>query len=210
MEWSHVLRLLAQAGYVWRAIHRRRRQLIGAARFAQHGDGFWFDPEGTYSYGSIHVGDDVSLGLRPVMIASRSKIRIGSHVMFGPRVTVVGGGHNISVVGRFMKTVTEKTGNEDLGVVIEDDVWVGAGATILRGVTLGRGSVVAAGSLVTKSVPPYAIVGGNPAHVLRFRWDVETILSHEQELYDPARRLDRGKLEEWQRSPSMLQPLRCP
>ena len=128
--------------------------------------------------------------------------------MFGPGVTVIGGGHNTGVVGEFMKTVRVKTGSEDLGVVIEDDVWVGARAIILRGVTVGRGAIVGAGSLVNKSVPPYAVVGGNPARVLRFRWDVETILRHESELYPPTARLDRGRLQVWQDKAQMIPPMR--
>lgn len=203
-------RLPAKVGHLVRAVRRRQRQLTGAARFASPGAGFWFDPDGVYTYGSIRVGNDVSLGLRPVMIAALSEIHVGNHVMFGPGVTVIGGGHNTTVVGRFMKTVTEKTANEDLGVVIEDDVWVGARATILRGVTVGRGAIVGAGSVVNKSVPPYAVVAGNPARVIRFRWDVETILRHEVELYPPVARLDRGQLEEWQAKADMLPPLRRP
>jgi maltose O-acetyltransferase len=111
--------------------------------------------------------------------------------MFGPQVAVIGGRHNTSVVGRFMIDVTEKRPEDDLGVVIQDDVWVGARAIILRGVVIGRGSIVGAGALVTKSVPPYAIVVGVPARVVRFRWDVETILEHEAALYPPEKRLTR-------------------
>lgn len=60
-------------------------------------------------------------------------------------------------------------------VVIENDVWIGEGCAILSGVTIGSGSVVAAKSVVTKSVPPYAIVGGNPAKLIRFRFTDEII-----------------------------------
>ena len=60
-------------------------------------------------------------------------------------------------------------------VIIQNDVWVGHGATIMAGVTLHNGCVVAAGALVTKDVPPYAIVGGNPAEILRFRFDADVI-----------------------------------
>ena len=56
-------------------------------------------------------------------------------------------------------------------IVIQNDVWVGYGVTIMAGVTLHNGCVVAAGSVVTKDVPPYAIVGGNPAKVIRYRFD---------------------------------------
>jgi hypothetical protein len=55
--------------------------------------------------------------------------------------------------------------------VIEDDVWIGTNAVLNRGITIGAGAVVAAHSVVTKDVPPYAVVGGNPAKVLRFRFE---------------------------------------
>jgi acetyltransferase-like isoleucine patch superfamily enzyme len=72
---------------------------------------------------------------------------------------------------------------DDRDVVISDDVWIGTRAIILHGVTIGRGAVVAGGAVVTKNVPPYAIVGGIPARVLRYRWDAETISRHEAILY---------------------------
>ncbi len=55
-------------------------------------------------------------------------------------------------------------------IVVEDDVWIGTDAIILSGLTIGRGAIVAAGSVVTKSVPAFAIVGGNPARIIRYRF----------------------------------------
>ena len=60
-------------------------------------------------------------------------------------------------------------------VIIEEDVWIGSNAVILSGVRIGRGGVVAAGSIVTKNVPRYSIVAGNPAKVIKYRFDEETI-----------------------------------
>lgn len=60
-------------------------------------------------------------------------------------------------------------------IILQNDVWIGHGATIMAGVTLHNGCAVAAGAVVTKDVPPYAIVGGNPAKILRYRFDEDTI-----------------------------------
>jgi acetyltransferase-like isoleucine patch superfamily enzyme len=188
----------------------RLRMLILRPLFLKVGNDFSFDPNGLYSYKNVSVGNNVNLGYRPILMADLSKIQIGNHVMFGPEVVVIGGGHNMSVVGKPMISVHEKTGNEDLGVVIEDDVWIGARAIILRGVRVGRGSVVAAAAVVTKSVPPYAIVGGNPAQVIRFRWNVETILAHERVLYSPDLQFSETELRAWQLNKSMLEPVRKP
>lgn len=68
----------------------------------------------------------------------------------------------------------------DQDVVIEDGVWVGCNVVILKGVTVGRGSVVGAGAVVTKDVPPYAVVGGNPAKLIKYRFTEEQIKEHER------------------------------
>jgi acetyltransferase-like isoleucine patch superfamily enzyme len=102
---------------------------------------------------------------------------------------LIGGVHNTSVVGQFMIDVHIKRPEDDLGVVIEDDVWVGARAIILHGVTVCRGAIVAAGSIVTHNVPPYAVVAGVPARIIRFRWPPKTILAHEEALYAAEERL---------------------
>ncbi|HUS84105.1 MAG TPA: acyltransferase [Anaerolineales bacterium] len=179
-----------------------RQLLVWVQRpqFASHGSKFSFDPWGFYTFGTISVGDDVDLGHRPVLMAARSEIRIGNKVIFGPNVTIIGGRHNTSVVGQFMRDVTQKRPTDDLGVTIENDVWVASRAIILRGVTVGRGAVIGAGAVVTRNVPPYALVAGVPARVVNFRWDVDTILEHERALYAPDKRLSRESLLQIQTS----------
>lgn len=163
---------------------RARRAVKGCAtvrRFASRGDSFVFDPDGTYSYESIHVGNHVNLGAGATLLATRSEIKIGNHVMFGPGVTIRGGNHRFDVIGRYIDSIRddEKRTVDDPGVVIEDDVWIGGNATILGGVTVGRGSVVGASSVVTRSVAAYKVVGGNPAKVLQDRYTPDQIAAHE-------------------------------
>lgn len=187
--------------YFWLTIIARRPLIwISRPLFKSYGDNFKFDPFGYYTHPTISVGNDVSLGRNPIMIASKSEIKIGNKIMFGPEVVLYGGGHNLSVIGKFMIDVKEKRPNDDLGITIEDDVWIGARAIILRGVNIGRGAVIGGGAVVTKSVPPYAIVAGNPAKVIRFRWDVETILKHEELLYNEQSRYSKDQLCQFQNS----------
>lgn len=161
------------------------RGYASAHKFGGRGANFRFDPMGTYSYESIFVGDNVNLGASPTLLATRSKIVIGNHVIFGPGVTIRGGNHRFDILGRYIDSVQdfEKRPEDDPGVVIEDDVWVGGNATILGGVRIGRGSVIAAAAVVANDVAPYSIVGGIPARLIRFRFDENDIAEHERILY---------------------------
>jgi acetyltransferase-like isoleucine patch superfamily enzyme len=85
---------------------------------------------------------------------------IADDVMIGPNVSIITSGHPIEPSRRREFTTAKP-------IVIERNVWIAAGATIIGGVTVGENSVVAAGSVVTKNVPPNTLVGGNPARVIR-------------------------------------------
>lgn len=163
--------------------------------FEKHGNNFHFDPAGTYTFENVSLGNNVYLGKGAVLVAAKSKIIIGNNVMFGPFVSIFGGGHNASVVGKFMVDVHEKRPEDDLGVIIEDDVWVGTRAIILKGAKIGRGAIIGAGSVVTREIPPYAIAAGSPAKVLKYRFDIETTLKHEQALYPQSIRFTEQELE---------------
>lgn len=110
------------------------------------------------------VGDYVGMS-DGCFIQVRGPVRIGSHVMFGPGVSIFSENHGFSDPDRLL--LEEPTIRK--GVVIEDNVWVGAKAIILDGVTVGTGSIIAAGCVVTKNIPPYSIVAGVPGKVIRAR-----------------------------------------
>lgn len=134
------------------------------------------------SYETVSIGSDVYIG--PYALFSAVKgLTIGNKVTFGPRVTIMGGNHNFREVGQYTFDVHEKRDDDDAPVVIEDDTWIGSNAIILKGVTVGHGAIVGAGAIVTKDVPPYAIVGGNPAKVIKYRFTPEEIEQHEKILF---------------------------
>ena len=142
-----------------------------------------------FTYRNLTIGNDVYIGPHALFLCTESQIFIGSKVLFGPHVSIIGGDHRITDVGRFIYDVLDKHPEDDQDVYIEDDVWIGTNTTLLKGVTVGRGAVVAAGALVTKDVPPYAIVGGVPAKVLKDRFTPEQIQEHERQLYAEDKRM---------------------
>ena len=131
---------------------------------------------------NIELGNNVHLGSGNVFMCKNAPIIIGDNVMLGPNVTMITGDHRIDVVGKYMIDVgeDEKLPENDSPIVLKGDNWIGANATIIKGVTIGEGAVVAAGAVVTSDVPPYAIVGGVPAKVLKYRFDEETIKKHKE------------------------------
>lgn len=148
--------------------------------FKKRGKNIIFGHDCDFSYQCIELGTDVFIGAHARFLAEKSTIRIGSKVMFGPGVTILGGDHRTNIPGVFMFDIKEKSPENDRDVIIEDDVWIGANVLILKGVTIGRGSIVGAGSIVVKSISPYSIHVGNPVMKMRPRWDMETINMHEQ------------------------------
>jgi len=123
-----------------------------------------------------------------VIGSSVSRAQIGAFVSLAPRCNVGGGGDHpldqISHHSLFYNPSTQQHPHlclakkdmyvdDVLEVVIGNDVWIGAGAIIKHGITVGDGAVVAAGAVVVKDVPPYAIVGGVPAKVIKYRHSVE-------------------------------------
>ncbi|GAB2617682.1 acyltransferase [Belliella aquatica] len=112
----------------------------------------------------LKVGNNSSIGPYSY-IGCSGHIEIGDNVMMSPRVSIYSENHNFEDVDKSMieQGVTRSF------VKIEDDCWIAANSIILAGVTVGKGSIVAAGSVVTKDVPPFSIVGGNPAKIIKSR-----------------------------------------
>lgn len=109
-------------------------------------------------------------------------------------------GNHMMVIGKFYRTVTNEdklnSGEVyDKDVIVEEDVWIGCNVTLLSGTHIGRGSIIAAGAVVNKSTPPYAVIGGVPAKFIKFKWSIEEILKHESILYPENERFTQEELE---------------
>lgn len=126
------------------------------------------------------IGDGALIPKGSTFYSTRANLFIGKKVVFGPNPTIITGDHPIRVLGKHILDVEDRWPENDADVVIEDGVWCGANVTILKGVTIGRDSVVAAGAVVTKSFPPYSIIGGVPAKLIKMRFTPEEILEHER------------------------------
>ncbi len=122
---------------------------------------------GKRSYGEINVIDSSS---------SNNKLYIGSYCSVAQNVRfLLGGEHCTNTISTYPFKVRSFGWQQEAGckgdIVIHDDVWLCEGVIICSGVTIGQGAVVAAGAVVTKSVEPYAVVGGNPARFIKWRFD---------------------------------------
>ena len=113
-----------------------------------------------------------------------------------PGLTVITGNH-IPTVGipHFMLPIL-RINESEKNVIVEEDVWLGANVTLLSGVTVGRGAVVGACSVISKNVPPYAVVVGNPFRIIASKFTIEEILDHERILYPENERFSQEYLEE--------------
>lgn len=168
-----------------------------------------FDPQfvnvGKATYGELNV----------IQFSSNHVLHIGNYVSIAQEVTfILDSEHYTDHISTFPFKVkllkTEKSESFGKGdIIVEDDVWIGYRSTIMSGVHIGQGAVIAAGAVVTKDVPPYAVVGGVPAHIVKYRFnedichalkkmdysilDEQSVLVNLQNLYEPIRTVEDAR-----------------
>lgn len=178
---------------LYRNAEVRTKAIIGTTKFAWSGSVLSHREKGAISIGDngfirgeifvfphagkVTIGDWVYIGINSsVWSSSSSGIKIGDRVLISSNVHIHDtDGHPFDSAARFSQTKAILTqghpreiyGIEAREIVIHNDAWIGLNAVILKGVTIGEGAVVGACSVVTKDVPPYTVVAGNPARVIR-------------------------------------------
>lgn len=164
-------------------VHRRKWRKLNSHNFTSLKNDFDFDlaEVGNFSYGDIKI----------VYANKVNKLKIGHFCSIADDVKfMLNADHPTNLVSTYpfkAKVLNDGTDAISKGdIEVGDDVWIGYNSLILSGVKIGQGAVVAAGSVVTKDVPPYAIVGGVPAKVIKYRFD--------EKIIKKLMNLDYGKL----------------
>lgn len=140
---------------------KRMAELLTLA-FAEVGNNTYIQPPYFANWGGahVHIGSNVYANFNLTLVDD-GHIYIGDKTMIGPNVTIATAGHPI------LPSLREKALQFNVDVHIDRNVWIGAGAIILPGVTIGENSVIGAGSVVTKDIPANVVAVGNPCRVLR-------------------------------------------
>lgn len=162
-----------------------KTKVFACRKFLTHGDNLHLGARTRiWAPERVTIGNDVYIG-KDVHIEANCEI--GDYCLIANRVAIVGRhDHDFSAIGfpvRFAPWVGSSRFANPYALekaVIESDVWLGYGAIVLTGVTIGRGSIVAAGSVVTKNIPPYSIAAGVPARVIGQRFSEAAVISRHE------------------------------
>ncbi|MBN1459931.1 MAG: CatB-related O-acetyltransferase [Armatimonadetes bacterium] len=165
-------------------IHPRNSLLyrLRKREFARRFPGSQISPNSVVPKGRITIGRG-TYGCPTILVYHpRDSVSIGNYCSIGPEVLIItSGGHrsDTSCQYPFKKRLNPKVVNTDVvtkgPIIIGNDVWLGARSIVLSGVTVGDGALVAAGAIVVEDVPSFGVVGGNPARLIRMRFDSDVI-----------------------------------
>lgn len=152
-----------------------------------------------YNPANLIMDEDTGIGRDCLIMNTYAKLIMHRHSDISVRSVVITGNHP-HFIGRFYRSISKKrekidTSLYDKDVVVDEDCLISANVTLLSGVHIGRGSVIAAGAVVAQDIPPYSIAGGVPARVIRHKWSIEEVLKHESQIYTPEERFSKEELE---------------
>ncbi|KPA92122.1 acetyltransferase (isoleucine patch superfamily) [Pseudomonas asplenii] len=148
------------------------RQALLAQLLGRFGQGSWIEPGLQCDYGAhIEIGDDVYINVNCTLLDG-NRIEIGDRVYVSPNVQMITTRHPVHPAQRTVEVEGErKCVLRADPIRVGNDVWIGAGAILLGGVEVGEGSVIGAGSVVTRSIAPGVVAAGNPCRVIRSAYE---------------------------------------
>lgn len=169
-EWlfQHIANRMPPSVSRFGKMHKKFRASLARVYIKKCGKNVNIEPH-TLFHHALSIDDNSGIGEHSEIYGD---VTIGKNVMMGTNCIIYSRNH------RFDRTdipMNEQGFSEVKPVIIGDDVWIGGRVTILPGVHVGHGSIIGAGAVVTKDVPEYAIVGGNPAKVIRYRKDTTSV-----------------------------------
>lgn len=143
----------------------------------------------------LEVEDNARIQPNVTLITSEAKLVIKKYSAIGFGCTIIPGSHTPTVgLPQYLSFL--HINDVQRGITINEDCWIGAESALLSRCDIGRGAVIGARSVVTKSIPPYAVVVGMPAKIIGCRFSIEQILEHEKQLYPEAERFTEEYLNE--------------
>lgn len=150
----------------------------------------------TYSPG-VFIYDQVNVRYGFTVINARTeKVIIKKYCVIAPMCTIITNSHRATMGYPLTVTGAAHINDKSGDVIINEDVWIGAQSTILCNVNIGRGAIVGARALVTKDIPPYAVVAGVPARIIGVKFSKHGIIEHEKQLYPESERLSIQQIDD--------------
>lgn len=167
-------------------------------RWKKHNKHNFTHADGYFDLDRVTVGKNTYGGINVMTYNKEASLKIGQYCSVGPNVCfVLSADHYLDKISTYpfkVKCLNEPQEGVSKGdIIVDDDVWIGYGATILSGVHIGQGAVIAAGAVVSSDIPPYAIAGGVPAKVIRYRFEPNMI---EELLKIDYSKLDQSMIEQ--------------
>lgn len=146
---------------------------------------------------NVFMGNNIAIRGFFTFISHTGKLYIKDHCDISQYLTVITGNHSTKPpIDKWCDEYNHSgVGDVEKDTIIEEDVWIGYHVTLLPGVTVGRGAVIGACSVVTNDIPPYTIALGQPCKVIRMKYTKEEIMEREIKMYPPQLRLTEGEID---------------
>lgn len=142
-----------------------------------------YNPKGLFLYENVKL-----LQFSCIINSKHEKVIIKKYSVIAAHSTFVTNNHISTVTIPQFLLGQSHINDKSRDIIVNEDCWIGTGVIVLAGVNVGRGSVIGAGSIVTKDIPPYAVVAGNPAKIIAVKFSIPQIIEHEKALYPEKER----------------------